>query len=96
VGGRAWAWGLNLAQLLRLRAAFRASPLFWFARVGPVGVCVRARVGIARQWKSTFMLASRGVTTLTNAVCALLGLNVSRPGNLNHPPEFLDYLSGNF
>ena len=23
-----------------------------FARVGPVGVCVRARVGVARRWKS--------------------------------------------
>ena len=23
-----------------------------FARVGPVGVCVRARVGVARRWRS--------------------------------------------
>ena len=26
----------------------------------------------------------------------LLGLKVSRPGNLDHPPEFLDYLPVNF
>ena len=38
----------------------------------------------------------QGVTTLTNAVWALLDLNVSRPGNLDHPPEFLGYLPGNF
>ena len=35
----------------------------------------------------------RGVTTLTNAVWAILGLNLSRPGNLDHPPEFLGYIS---
>ena len=34
-----------------------------------------------------------GVTTLTNAVWAILGVNLSRPGNLDHPPEFLGYIS---
>ena len=51
VGGRAWTWRLNLAQLMRLGAALRASSVL-FARVGPVGVCVRARVGVARRWSS--------------------------------------------
>lgn len=32
----------------------------------------------------------RGVTTLTNAV------SLSRPGNLDHPPEFLGYIPGNY
>ena len=36
----------------------------------------------------------RGVTTLTNAVWAILGLNLSRPGNLDHPPEFWGYIPG--
>lgn len=32
----------------------------------------------------------RGVTTLTNAV------SLSRPGILDHPPEFLGYIPGNY
>ena len=40
-----------------------------------------------------FWQISRGVTTLTNAVWAILGVNLSRPGNLDHPPEFLGYIS---
>ena len=37
-----------------------------------------------------------GVTTLTNAVSAILGMNLSRPGNLDHPPEFWGYIFWNF
>ena len=33
------------------------------------------------------------MATLTNAVRAILGFNLSRPGNLDHPPEFLGYIS---
>ena len=38
----------------------------------------------------------RGVTTLTNAVWAILGVNLSRPGNLDYPPEFLEYMKKKF
>ena len=53
---------------------------------------------IANVLKEIFYLYQRlrGVTTLTNAVWALLGPNLSRPGNLDHPPEFLGYVKLNF
>ena len=40
------------------------------------------------KYQSLKKIRKTGVTTLTNAVSAILGLNLSRPGNLDHPPEF--------
>ena len=37
VGGRAWTWKLNLARLVRLGAAFRASSLFCLRAWGRLG-----------------------------------------------------------
>lgn len=40
--------------------------------------------------------ALRGMTAPTNAVWGILGLNISRPGNVEHPPKFLGCIPEKF
>ena len=56
---RVWmGWGPRVDVEVEPRSTFAFGRGFsrvvsvLFARVGPVGVCVRARVGVARRWKS--------------------------------------------